>query len=227
MRTLSTIVRTSIFAGLTFSMLAASGCSNDDKQGDNVQPQNQNGSATPSAQDTELAAEYQRLPQAVVIRVPVDASGKEVAGNAEMRTFNGQATVSESNTAALFAESEAARVVASADELDADSSTQSWQNPVNNGDNFDGNYTAINIEDVRNSNINVTVNNGSHGGVVGGGHHGGCGGSSWCGYYPRSYSLVHTASYWAFPRPRCYGFGGYNYYWYPRPSCTPWRWCGR
>ena len=233
---------------ITLALGLFSACSKDsDKSADSPAPQ----ANAPTEEQIALSKEHSQLPAAVVIRVPVDAAGNEVNDKAEMRTAAVGKEVTVDNTEALFATAQAARVVSSADELDADSSTQSWQNPsIGQNDGFDGNYNAINIDDITNSNVNINVNNGNgnnsnqgagygqtqgggygqnqgpiygnnHGGGFGQGGfgQGGCNGSSWCGYNPRSYSLVHTSSYWAFPRPRCYGFGGYNYYWYQRPNC--------
>lgn|GEM_PF-6309137 len=174
-------------------------------------------SQQPTAEEAAMAKEYANLPASVVIRVPVDANGNEVSDQAEMRTSVASAEVSNNNTEALFTSAQPARTVSNADELDSDSSTQSWQDP-GSSESFDSGYSALNNNQSGYGNQEFGYGQG-HGS-------GGCGGSSWCGYGPRSYSLTFTAAYWSYPRPRCYGFGGYNYYWYPRPSCSPWRWCG-
>jgi len=53
--------------------------------------------------DYALAAEYSALPAAVIIRVPLDVSGNEVADDASMRAYHGAGLVSvEADLASLF-----------------------------------------------------------------------------------------------------------------------------
>jgi hypothetical protein len=170
-------------------------------------------------QDAALAKEYESLPAGVVVRVPVDADGKEVVESAEMRTTS----VTEVNNDTVGATFEAAAtptVVGSADELNNDTSVQSWQShqPRHNQRGNFGNRTDIDIN-ARRSNVNVDIDinniniiNNYYGSY----------------YRPRTYSVFNTSSFWTYRAPiyTCARVcGGYNYYYYPRPSCTTWTWC--
>jgi hypothetical protein len=79
--------------------------------------------------DYALAAEYKALPAAVVIRVPLDASGNEIADDASMRAYRGQlALTQQTDLANLYSSgSNPGSMISSIDELSEDgTSTQSW-----------------------------------------------------------------------------------------------------
>jgi len=180
-----------------------------------------------SATDAQLANEYANLPEGgVIVRVPVDAEGRENVDAAELRKITTDTEVSEANAEAVFSSGKAPTLAAG--ELDADSSTQSWHDwrPSQNqgGVGFDDNYTDINISNNQNSNINVTVNNSIY--QQSGCNNGWCNGGFFNSYTPRAYSIVNTRSFWGFHRPRCHLFGGFRYYHYRRPVCSGFNWCG-
>ena len=188
--------------------------------------------APTSPEDAALAQEYAKLPEGgVIIRVPVDAEGRENVDAAEMRTLSAAVEVSDANAENVFSTGSAPAAVA-ASELDKDSSTQSWHDwrtAQNIGGGFDRNYTDLNISGNVNSNIAVNVNNGGFGNVGGAGI-GGCQGG-WCNggffnnYIPRAYSAVHVGGFFGFHRPICRLFGGFRYYHWHRPACGA-GWCG-
>jgi len=198
-------------------------------------------------------AEHTGLPEAVVIRVPVDASGKEIEAKAEMRAATGVAIADGATADQAFAKGSVPRTVTSQSELDGDSSTQSFEDfravTQRRGGGSNASSNSINIVDNDNSTINVNVGAGNgnrpqgyHGGGYNqGGHHGGgYGGHHGGGYYnsyrPRAYSSVYVGFYWTYNRPYTYNHGGYNYYHYPRPvvsnycyrpipTCSTWSYC--
>ena len=79
--------------------------------------------------DYALAAEYSNLPAAVIIRVPLDASGAELAAAASMRAYHGNdAVAAETDLAGIFADGRSpGQMISSLSELnDEETSTQSW-----------------------------------------------------------------------------------------------------
>lgn len=79
--------------------------------------------------DYALAAEYSALPAAVIIRVPLDVSGNEVADDASMRAYHGAGLVSvEADLASLFDHGTSpGNLISSLDSLNEEgTSTQSW-----------------------------------------------------------------------------------------------------
>jgi hypothetical protein len=79
--------------------------------------------------DYALAAEYSALPAAVVIRVPLDASGKEIADDASMRAYRGRmALTQQTDLATLYSDGTSpGSMISSIDELSEEgTSTQSW-----------------------------------------------------------------------------------------------------
>ena len=79
--------------------------------------------------DYALATEYLSLPTAVLVRVPLDAAGNELADNATMRAYEGDAMVSmESDLAGLFDAGRApGNLISSLTDLGEEgTSTQSW-----------------------------------------------------------------------------------------------------
>ncbi len=194
--------------------LAFVGCStkSKDEPAANQEP-------TLTEQDKAMAEEYAKLP-GVVIEVPRDEQGNLKNSEAKMALYSGSAeSISDVTADAIWTDAKTANVVASTDELDADSSTQSWHDPrpnYNNGgqDFGGGNYTGINISDINNSNVNVDVNNNNN--------------NYYGNYYPRAYSLVNTNSYWAYnQRPYQFCRTSCCRFYYPRPACQQsWNWCG-
>ncbi|TWW07973.1 hypothetical protein E3A20_28980 [Planctomyces bekefii] len=87
----------------------------------------------------KISEEYGSLPRQVVIGVSVDGDGRDVAGSGEMRIPAQDVQVSDeiaSDEAAhqAFESGQPAHVVADVDELDKDSSTQSWASPLQASD---------------------------------------------------------------------------------------------
>ena len=228
------------------ALVVGCGTNNTDK----AAPEAPQAAPTTSPQDAALAQEYASLPEGgVIIRVPVDAEGRENVDAAELRTLSAVVEVSDANAEAVFA-SGASPAALAASELDKDSSTQSWHDwrtAQNVGNDFDRNYTDLNISGNVNSNIAVNVSNGGFGGVggagvgpgfgpgigvggIGGGIGGGCL-NGWCNggffnnYVPRAYSIVNTGAFFGFHRPICRIFGGFRYYHWNRPACGG-AWCG-
>lgn len=78
--------------------------------------------------DAGLESEYGALPQVVMIGVTLDVAGRDVPGTAEMRTpVNASTSVDSEEAAAIaYEQGSRAKLVSGVDELDADSSTQSW-----------------------------------------------------------------------------------------------------
>jgi hypothetical protein len=100
---------------ITFvSVLAVSACGAKD----------QGKSATkPFVTEEAAKAQSQSLPAVTIVRVPVDASGQEIHGQAEMRLAS-EKSISKDNIEAAFAGSTVPETVV--DELDQSSSTESF-----------------------------------------------------------------------------------------------------
>jgi hypothetical protein len=79
------------------------------------------------ADKAKLDAEFAQLPNAAIVRVPVDANGN-ATGQPEMHAYSGTATLNDSSSAAAAFDAGKAptKLVSSASELDGDTSTQSW-----------------------------------------------------------------------------------------------------
>ena len=113
------VIRTFAILGATLALVA---CGSQDKQEDaNDAPQLTN------QEKAELEEEYASVPAAAIVRVPVDAQGNPT-GAPEMRVVeNGDAPNTDAEmTSAWEGGNQPASIVASASELDADSSTDSW-----------------------------------------------------------------------------------------------------
>jgi hypothetical protein len=195
-------------------------CADDKKQ--------ESHQAAPTSEDKVLEKEFKALPKGVIIAVPLDAEGNELTDRAEMRTThadNVDADIEQSFNTATAPKS----VVGQGDELDEDSSTQSWLNwrsitnwlsgnPSNNwgaGQGFGG-FT----------NIDPGFNQGiGGGGFGGGGPVGPVGGNFYQNYRPWAFSLTNTAQYWSYGRPNCIRGQNVVYYSYPR-TCQGFNFCG-
>jgi hypothetical protein len=132
-----------LLSSLVFaSGLAASCGGKDSKETTTVQaPQN-------TAVSAEAAkAEGQKLPQIAIVRVPVDADGKEVNDAAEMRLVATNQSLSESNIATSF--DKASDPQATTDELDQTSSSESYRGWVNWGVRYRARYTGWNWNNYR------------------------------------------------------------------------------
>ena len=243
MRTLKSL---SIVAAM--GLVAACG-TNSKQEGTSTAPEAKQETKKSSDDEKALESEFAALPSSVIIAVPVDAKGKEQQDKATMRLQGGNAVVSDSNVEATYAAS-AAPAKLGRGELDADSSTQSWnyyqQDEVDSGYSNGGGYgnqgnnnqgygqqgnqsnaAGVNISDIRNSNVNVDVTNNynsQNGSQIGGqGYQGGSG--YYSGYRPAAYSTVWTGNYWGYSRPWCFQRPSYNYYVYPR-RCSSYSFCG-
>lgn len=207
-----TLIKSAIAMSVLVAFAACSTSKKDEQSTDTQKPL--------TADEKALAEEYAALP-GVVIEVPKDENGNLKNTEAKMALYSGTAeAVSDDSSEVIWTESAAAKTVTSTDELDQDSSTQSWHDPRpgynqnndfnQNGNQVDGDFTAININDVNNSNINVDVNSNNYYGS----------------YYPRAYSLRHSSSFWSYcrrPIQRCHVSS--CRFFYPRPTCN-WNWCG-
>lgn len=106
---------------LATSLAAVSGCGDSKSKKDNE--------AQFDAMDYALAAEYSRLPNAVVIRVPLDGYGTEQASAASMRSYYGSEMVTDSSDLAGIYENgrNPGHLISTLAELTSEgSSTQSW-----------------------------------------------------------------------------------------------------
>ena len=126
--------------------------------------------------------------ETVIARVPVDANGEEMTGQIEMVVIQGEKDFdSEASTQSAFATGEK---VGMTDELDADSSTESWNNRGYNRhghwneDNYSGNWLGQGTWWGRNPNLNR--------GRCGGGFNSGC------------YQQYHYKARYTYPRYRYY-----------------------
>jgi hypothetical protein len=192
-----------------------------------------------TAQDDALSKEFTALPKGVLVRVPVDAQGKEATDTAEIRAIDDQVLTS----------TDAGKVWANgriSSELDKDSSTQAFagdskiplrqlnDDNVRDHDNQDREFRDPDVH--ASFRQDGSWYGGYGGGYYGGGYYGGYyrgyrGGyqnNYYSNYYrPAWYSQVAYGSYWGYNSyPFCYNYAGYNYYYYGRPSCSVYSWCG-
>lgn len=108
-------------------VVAAIGCGQD-KRSDSPREPAPEQTPEEAGTDPALAAEYESLPQIVMVGVSVDEDGRDVPTTAEMRVpADANLTIdSEEAAGTAYEQGAKAKVVRSADELDADTSTQSW-----------------------------------------------------------------------------------------------------
>ena len=110
---------------MSFAAVTLVACGNNHKTDSTEAPQAE---ATPeTATETTTEAVAEDIPQSVVIRVPVDEND-EAIGAPELKSLTGDINLEDDAAVEeAFAAAEAEGVLASSeDELDADSSTQSW-----------------------------------------------------------------------------------------------------
>ena len=124
-------VHSLIMTGLVFGLVACGSSkkgSNDPAPAPSAQPTTTGQPQTLSAADkASLDAKFSQIPQAAIVRVPVDASGN-ANGVPEMHTYTGSEGLASGDSAAAAFNAGAApqNMVASASELDNNTSTQSW-----------------------------------------------------------------------------------------------------
>ncbi len=164
------------------------------KTGDGVNAAS--GEATPRAEKVGL-------PIAGIIRVPVDLDGKELVEQADFRTVVADRHATEATAvSAAFDGGKAPTSVK--DELDSDSSTESWGSWGGSscggyGNSYGGGY----------GNSYGNYGNYDYGNYSGYGYSNSYYYNSWrpsCNYYGSSYN---------YGSPSYYNCGGYNYYYYP------------
>jgi hypothetical protein len=224
--------------------MSCGGASKSDKgQEASPAPEVESGNQLSTAEESVVAQEFKSIPDAVIIRVPVNADGTEDSANASMRTYNGAPITS--NESALNAYTSLAQDVGNTveNELDADSSTNSWQayrpNPgrgypqatqtqyYNNSQstslnvNYAGFGQRFSLE-YQNTQSTTVYQSSTRGGGYGGGY-GGCGNANGCGngnyysnYRPFYYSGIGRSYGWHYNQARRWVSGGCNYYVYPR-----------
>jgi hypothetical protein len=168
---------------------------------------------TSKADAAFLKAEYEKLPVGMMVRVPVDANGKEMTDKAEMRATSLTSIASGDAAEKAFEEANTVQALSSLDELNADSSTQQW-------------FYSRQVYR-------------SYGNCVGG-----CGGGyqkyksvQWGWGAPTVYPAMNSNYHWNYSNP-CYwqrpvmnncGYSNcnsYRYYYYQRPSCGGYSYCG-
>jgi hypothetical protein len=169
-----------LLVSLTAALVLAS-CGSPDKE-----------AKKPVVTEEAAKAKAAELPSTVLVRVPVDASGKEVHDKAELRTINAK-TVSGDSVAASFERASAPDQVVNVDELDASSSTESfcgwrrWRRCTTCG-HANQNY---------NYNVNYNYNNN--------------GAWNWAHYAPAYYNYGY---YYGYNYSNTFNQSGYNYYQY-------------
>lgn len=105
------------------------------------------------AQSAQLQQEYSAMPQAVIVKVPVDAKGNELSTQSELRSYYGKGT-SEASIASDWEKSQVS------DELDEETSIQSY---YTNDHNSNRSYHVLNNRGNRNNNRNYNHNNNRRG----------------------------------------------------------------
>lgn len=104
-------------AVLTTALLVLNSCGSDVASQQATQPEVK---PLTAAEESAIKNEYAALPQGVMVRVAVDESGKELGDSAEIRAINENAVSTSSDASQLWSAGSAAN------ELDQDSSTQSY-----------------------------------------------------------------------------------------------------
>lgn len=150
----------------------------------------------PQGEDAQRKA-FESLPASAVVRVPVE-NGKELRDKAEFKIVDQGKPTDSSSAETLFQSGKAPeKTISSKDELDGDSSTQSWYYPscytyscYGYGYGYNSSYYYSN-------------------------------------YYSSSYyPYVNWYGYnWNYNYYNTYNCNGYNYYYYNR-SCYSYSWCG-
>lgn len=108
-----TLLRASMFC----SVVALASCGTAKKSSDAP------AANAPKISEDQAKADAATLPGIVIVRVPIDANGKEVQDKAEMRLVDGKESLTESNIATTF---DAGKAPQATSELDQTSSTESF-----------------------------------------------------------------------------------------------------
>lgn len=190
------IINAVALCGLTLGFVAC-GAKEDKKNENNQSP---TGTQTSEEEKAQLEAEFSQIPAAAIVRVPVDANG-ETIGDPEMKTTGDANSLdSADGLAAAFESGAAPQMVAGKEELDGDSSTQSWSQWDYYGQQQQGRY---NNHSQRPCTIGVGCNN------------------TWNhGYWYNNYKpVLFTGRGWNYGiyRPTYQTHRGYRYYCY-RPA---------
>jgi hypothetical protein len=244
------ILRKIVISTLSMAAILNVSCDRQDsskqeKQSD-APKQEQQVEAAP-ADEKALESEFAQLPKDVLMRVKLSQSGSEVAGSSEM-----VAVTAEEKLGSIEETFSSGSPIGAAngDDLDADSSANSWYggNNLNQQD-----YQSRNVINVYQNgstiNGNQTIGVGSGNGSYNRGNGNGNGYPAYGtqGYYGSNYgytsnyrphnsiyhqryrpmfgSSVRHGGWWQYSSPFCYTYGQYNYYWYPRPRCGNMNFC--
>lgn len=184
------MIKTCISAGL---VLALGAC------GTKKAAQNSDAPAPAPTASNDKTAAAAALPQATIVRVAVDDKGN-VIGAPEMRTTNDTAALSSGQgLSQAFTAGQEPKIVASTDELDKNSSTQSW-----------GGWNYYSPSYYGHNNYYNTYGYGYYGC---GSYCGSYGSTYWYSYRPVVYSC---GSQYGYGYNSYYNYGGYNYYGYSR-----------
>jgi|GEM_PF-1652391 len=192
-----------------------------------------------------LESEFTQLPKDVLVRVKLSQSGLELPGSSELVAVTTEEKLG--SIEETFA-SGAPISAMNGDDLDSDSSANSWYG----GNNYNQqDYQSRNVINVYQNgstiNGNQTIGVGSGNGSYNRGHNNGYHEYGTQGYYGSRYgytshyrtnnsiyyqsyrpmfgSSVRQGGWWQYGSPFCYTYGQYNYYWYPRPRCHNWNFC--
>jgi hypothetical protein len=167
MRFANTLVSAAMALGLA-------ACGAPDKQSKNDDGA-QAAPTTDEEKKAQLEQDFAEIPNAAIVRVPVDADGN-VTGEPEMMTYKGSEDLEtvESAEKAFAAGAAPQKLIASQDELDGDSSTQSWTAWTNYSSSYGNGYGN------------------SYGNSYGNGY-----GSSYGNRYGNSYGSSWNYNYWS------------------------------
>lgn len=155
---------------------------------------------SPKISEDAAKAEAAKLPGVVIVKVPVDANGKEVHDKAEMRLVDGTTTLSQTTIASTFDAAKAP--AASTDELDKTSSTESfcgWAFGVGFRNRYYPSSYGWNWNFYRPTYLNYGYNYGyNYGGSYGVSCGGGCGGygNGYNGGYGNGYNGYSSSNYY-------------------------------
>lgn len=120
MRFITTVASAALALGLT-------ACGSNNKKDGGDENSAQPAPSTDEEKKAQLDQDYSEIPNAAIVRVPVDQDGN-ATGEPQMMTYKGSEDLASAESAekAFTAGAAPEKMVASQDELDGDSSTQSW-----------------------------------------------------------------------------------------------------
>ncbi len=209
-------------AVLTTALLVLNSCGSDVASQQATQPEVK---PLTAAEESAIKNEYAALPQGVMVRVAVDESGKELGDSAEIRAINENAVSTSSDASQLWSAGSAAN------ELDQDSSTQSYGAEQVEYRDLNDSYNRGNQHNQGGYDHNRHGRGHYNGGGFARGYRRGYRDGFQDGYYtdsyrPTYYSSAYYGGYWGYnSNPYCYTVGSYRYYYYQRPSCSVYSWC--